>query len=91
MTKTPKKPDSRAKALAAMTKAELVKTIKALDRRQTQLLNEIDRLKRVLRAAEEPYTPAQPAPDDGYLPDDGRHRGAGVAGPAYTRFPWEQK
>ncbi len=35
----PKKPDSRAKALAGMTKAELVKTIKALDRRQTTLLN----------------------------------------------------
>ena len=41
MTKVPRKPDSRAKALAAMTKAELIKTIRQLDTRQTKLLNEI--------------------------------------------------
>lgn len=45
MTKAPKKDDTRAKALAAMTKPELLKTIKALDKRQTALLNEISSLK----------------------------------------------
>lgn len=44
MTKAPKRTDSRAKALAGMTKAELVKTIRALDRKQTQLLNRIAKL-----------------------------------------------
>lgn len=57
MTKTPKQADSRAKALAGMNKAELIKTIKALDRKQTQLLNELAQVKRTLAAAEEPYTP----------------------------------
>jgi hypothetical protein len=41
MTKAVAKPDSRAKALAGMTKAELVKTIKSLDKRQTTLLNKL--------------------------------------------------
>lgn len=41
MSKAPKKDDSRAKALAGMTKAELIKTVKALDRKQTQLLNQL--------------------------------------------------
>lgn len=45
MTKAPKKSDSRAKALAGMTKAELVRTVKQLDKRQTALLNEIAALK----------------------------------------------
>lgn len=44
MTKAPKTPDSRAKALAGMTKAELIKTIKSLDKRQTALLNQVARL-----------------------------------------------
>lgn len=37
----------RAYALARMSKAELVKTIVALDSRQTKLLNEIAALKQV--------------------------------------------
>lgn len=41
MTKAPKPADSRAKALQAMNKGELIKTIKALDRKQTTLLNRI--------------------------------------------------
>ncbi len=35
----------RAEALARMTKAELVKTIHALDKKQTQLLNELAKAK----------------------------------------------
>lgn len=42
-----KKQDTRAQALAAMTKAELVKTIKTLDRRQTSLLNRIEKLENI--------------------------------------------
>lgn len=57
MTKAPKKPDSRAKALAGMNKAELIKTIKQLDTRQTKLLNEIAQLR-----ADQPL-PAAPAND----------------------------
>lgn len=52
---SPKKPDSRAKALAGMTKAELVKTVKQLDARQTKLLNQIAELQ-----ANQPV-PAAPA------------------------------
>lgn len=46
MSKAPKQENTRAKALAGMTKAELIKTVKALDRRQTALLNELARLAR---------------------------------------------
>lgn len=36
-----KQSDSRATALAGMNKTELIRTIKALDKRQTKLLNEL--------------------------------------------------
>jgi hypothetical protein len=42
----------RAEALARMTKAELVKTILALDKRQTQLLNELAFEKEKLEATQ---------------------------------------
>lgn len=58
MTKAPKKPDSRAKALAGMNRAELIRTVKGLDKRVTKLLNEIaekDRLSRPpMRGAPQP-------------------------------------
>lgn len=42
----------RAEALARMTKAELVKTIKALDARVTKLLNALNRSNELLEAAQ---------------------------------------
>lgn len=74
MTKAPKKTDSRAKALAGMTKPELVKTIKALDRKQTTLLNRIAHLENQLgnafNNAREPTQPAYEKPTPAKMPWD---------------------
>ncbi len=54
----------RAEALARMTKAELVKTIHALDKRQTQLLNRVAELEAdhmPERPANEPHRTEVPA------------------------------
>lgn len=46
--------ETRAKALAGMTKAELVKTIKALDKRMTKLLNELSAKDKLLNSTLNP-------------------------------------
>ena len=75
MTKAPKKPDSRAKALAGMTKAELIKTVKALDRKQTALLNQLAKLETQEASRVVDTFPPAPEPKD-------------TAGSATGRMPW---
>lgn len=107
MTKAPKKPDSRAKALAGMTKAELVRTVKQLDARQTKLLNEIATLKasavyspELLAAAGvvagrlSPISKELPSTDFGGPKADGNYGAEEQPSTEIQRttlFPWEQK
>lgn len=79
MTKAPKKGDTRAKALAAMTKPELIKTIKALDARQTKLLNELVEKDRLLSVRQRQTS---------YVPEGVQHA---TPVPPHASFPWEKK
>lgn len=64
MTKKPKTP-----AWNSFTKAELIRTVKKLDKRQTQLLNEIVKVKGELQTAQNAVQPYTAADHEAFLRD----------------------
>lgn len=89
--------DPRNEALQRMTKAELVKTVKTLDRRVTQLLNERDKARELaigyardchvaLSFDRKPRMPDSSEPVAANFADQEPWHGEDKAG---VRFPWQ--